>query len=288
MGLGDGFIVIVLLLFNIYSVTELLGYEPHEMIGKTLYKFVHPNDILHIQNSHQMCKYLNVEKVKVKPFIYYYLITIFPPFLQSVLAKGQATTRYFRLLHKNGGWSWIQSQASVLAKRSSANGGSHSIVCVNYALSEREATGLCLNETQCAAQIGDIRSDLKKPSCSVPVQNVLGSAGSISCEKLYKQQPLHFGDFYPTSLAHAHLQMADIRPVRRPLSTGSSASSQSTNSYSSHTDCAPELCDTIFDDIAKLLYGAGDDQSGECLRSQPSDASYFAEMCGDESSLWWA
>lgn len=39
-------------------VSQLTGYEPQDLIEKTLYQYVHAADILHIRYSHQMRKSL--------------------------------------------------------------------------------------------------------------------------------------------------------------------------------------------------------------------------------------
>lgn len=45
------------LLLFIFSVKELTGYDPQDLIEKTLYHYVHGCDILHLRESHQICKY---------------------------------------------------------------------------------------------------------------------------------------------------------------------------------------------------------------------------------------
>lgn len=37
-------------------MAQLTGYEPQELVDKTLYQYVHAGDILHLRYSHQMCK----------------------------------------------------------------------------------------------------------------------------------------------------------------------------------------------------------------------------------------
>lgn len=40
-----------------YRVSQLTGFEPQDLIEKTLYQYVHASDIHHIRHSHLMCKY---------------------------------------------------------------------------------------------------------------------------------------------------------------------------------------------------------------------------------------
>lgn len=60
--------------------------------------------------------------------------------------KGQVTTKYYRFLTKSGGWTWVQSYATVVHNTRSSR--PHCIVSVNYVLSQKEAKDLLLNEVQ--------------------------------------------------------------------------------------------------------------------------------------------
>jgi single-minded len=60
--------------------------------------------------------------------------------------KGQVTTKYYRFMTKNGGWTWVQSYATVVHNTRSSR--PHCIVSVNYVLSSKEAKDLLLNEVQ--------------------------------------------------------------------------------------------------------------------------------------------
>lgn len=42
--------------FGRFSVQQLTGYAPQELIDKTLYKFVHASDAMHVRDSHMICK----------------------------------------------------------------------------------------------------------------------------------------------------------------------------------------------------------------------------------------
>ena len=59
-----------------------------------------------------------------------YAITILSFF--SVLAKGQASSMYYRFMSKNGGWVWVQSYLTIV--HNSRSSRPHCIVSVNYAL----------------------------------------------------------------------------------------------------------------------------------------------------------
>ncbi|XP_018396437.1 PREDICTED: single-minded homolog 2 [Cyphomyrmex costatus] len=102
------------LIFLDARVTPLTGYEPPDLIEKTLYHYVHACDILQLRHAHHV-----------------------------LLRKGQVTTRYYRFLTKTGGWVWMQSYVTIV--HNSRSSRPHCIVSVNYVLTATENTGLILN-----------------------------------------------------------------------------------------------------------------------------------------------
>ncbi|XP_077198792.1 single-minded homolog 2 isoform X2 [Paroedura picta] len=105
------------LIFLDSRVTELTGYEPQDLIEKTLYHHVHGCDAFHLRYAHHL-----------------------------LLVKGQVTTKYYRLLSKNGGWVWVQSYATIV--HNSRSSRPHCIVSVNYVLTEIEYKELQLSLDQ--------------------------------------------------------------------------------------------------------------------------------------------
>ncbi|CAG5136658.1 unnamed protein product, partial [Candidula unifasciata] len=93
------------LIFLDARVAALTGYEPQDLIEKTLYHYIHACDILHMRYAHH-----------------------------TLLLKGQVTTRYYRFMAKDGGWVWMQSYATIV--HNSRSSRPHCIVSVNYVLSE--------------------------------------------------------------------------------------------------------------------------------------------------------
>ncbi|KAJ8985763.1 hypothetical protein NQ317_014416 [Molorchus minor] len=112
------------LIFLDARVAQLTGYEPQDLIEKTLYHYVHGSDILALRYSHH-----------------------------QLLHKGQVTTKYYRFLCKGGGWVWMQSYATIV--HNSRSSRPHCIVSVNYVLSDFEVKELILNLAQ-----GPPRDDL--------------------------------------------------------------------------------------------------------------------------------
>lgn len=103
---------------------QLTGYEPQDLLEKTLYKYVHGADALGLRYTHQL-----------------------------LLQKGQAATKYYRLLSKSGGWIWVHSYATIV--HNSRSSRPHCIVCINYVLTEAEASRLQLDVEQTGTVYGD-------------------------------------------------------------------------------------------------------------------------------------
>ncbi|XP_012234285.1 protein single-minded isoform X2 [Linepithema humile] len=102
------------LIFLDARVAQLTGYDPPDLIEKTLYHYVHGCDVLQLRHAHRV-----------------------------LLCKGQVTTRYYRFLTKTGGWVWMQSYVTIV--HNSRSSRPHCIVSVNYVLTATESTGLILN-----------------------------------------------------------------------------------------------------------------------------------------------
>nr|XP_020764027.1 single-minded homolog 1 [Odocoileus virginianus texanus] len=108
------------LIFLDSRVAELTGYEPQDLIEKTLYHHVHGCDTFHLRCAHHL-----------------------------LLVKGQVTTKYYRFLAKRGGWVWVQSYATIV--HNSRSSRPHCVVSVNYVLTDTEYKGLQLSLDQIAA-----------------------------------------------------------------------------------------------------------------------------------------
>ncbi|CAH8870775.1 unnamed protein product [Trichobilharzia szidati] len=101
------------LIFLEGRITQITGFQPQELVDKTLYQLVHAADVGSLKHSHEI-----------------------------LLTKGQVTTPYYRLLNKSGGWIWIQSYATIV--HNSRSSRPNCIVSVNYLLSELEFSEYCL------------------------------------------------------------------------------------------------------------------------------------------------
>ncbi|XP_045503905.1 protein trachealess isoform X1 [Colias croceus] len=88
-------------------VQELLGYTAEELTGKNMYALCHGEDANKLRKCHV-----------------------------DLMNKGQVLTHYYRIMNKLGGYTWMQTCATVVC--SSKNAEEQNIICVNYVISGRE------------------------------------------------------------------------------------------------------------------------------------------------------
>ncbi|KAM9469675.1 hypoxia inducible factor 1 subunit alpha, like isoform 2-T2 [Clarias gariepinus] len=110
-------------------VTELVGYHPNDLIGRSAYDFFHALDFDHLTRS-----------------------------LHVLLSKGQVCTSRYRFLAKNGGFVWTETQATVLYNSKTSQ--PEAVVCLNFILSAVE-------EADVVFSIEQTRSDLMQDKLSV-------------------------------------------------------------------------------------------------------------------------
>ncbi|KAG8443635.1 hypothetical protein GDO86_008979 [Hymenochirus boettgeri] len=98
-------------------ITELIGYHPEELIGRSAYEFYHALDSESMTKSHQ-----------------------------NLCAKGQVVSGQYRMLAKHGGYLWVETQGTVIYN--TRNSQPQCIVCVNYVLSEIEKNNVVFSMDQ--------------------------------------------------------------------------------------------------------------------------------------------
>nr|NP_001165655.1 hypoxia-inducible factor 1-alpha [Xenopus laevis]Q9I8A9.1 RecName: Full=Hypoxia-inducible factor 1-alpha; Short=HIF-1-alpha; Short=HIF1-alpha [Xenopus laevis]CAB96628.1 hypoxia inducible factor 1 alpha [Xenopus laevis] len=114
-------------------VTELVGYEPDELLGRSVYEYYHALDSDHLTKPNY-----------------------------NMFTKGQVTTGQYRMLAKKGGYVWVETQATVIYN--SKNSQPQCIVCVNYVLSEVVEKDLILSLGQTASVLIPVESqEIKMP-----------------------------------------------------------------------------------------------------------------------------
>ncbi|XP_052469590.1 endothelial PAS domain-containing protein 1b isoform X2 [Carassius gibelio] len=98
-------------------VTELMGYSPEDLLGRSAYEFYHALDSESVTKSHQ-----------------------------NLCTKGQAVSAQYRMLAKTGGYVWVETQGTVIYN--SRNSQPQCIVCVNYVLSDVEEKSMIFSTDQ--------------------------------------------------------------------------------------------------------------------------------------------
>ncbi|KAA0720175.1 Endothelial PAS domain-containing protein 1 [Triplophysa tibetana] len=93
------------------SVVKLIGFRDSKLFGQSVYQYYHPSDCQKLRNAY-IC----------------------------LLSKGQVSTGKYRLLHRQGGYVWAETDASVVCN--SDTGAPESVVCINYILSGVEQASL--------------------------------------------------------------------------------------------------------------------------------------------------
>ncbi|KAH9376144.1 hypothetical protein HPB48_012464 [Haemaphysalis longicornis] len=108
-------------------VADLLDYSPEDLAGRNLYTLVHGQDVQKLRKCHV-----------------------------DLMNKGQVMSGYYRLMNKNGGFTWMQTCATVICNNK--NSEEQSIICVNYVLSGVEYEH-CVMDCSQLRGMGDIKPD---------------------------------------------------------------------------------------------------------------------------------
>uniref|UniRef100_A0A1A8C7T3 Hypoxia-inducible factor 1-alpha n=1 Tax=Nothobranchius kadleci TaxID=1051664 RepID=A0A1A8C7T3_NOTKA len=95
-------------------ITELMGYDPEDLLNRSVYEYYHALDSDHLTKTHH-----------------------------HLFAKGQVTTGQYRMLAKRGGFVWVETQATVIYNNK--NSQPQCVVCVNFVLSGIQEDKLILS-----------------------------------------------------------------------------------------------------------------------------------------------
>ncbi|XP_049726464.1 endothelial PAS domain-containing protein 1 isoform X2 [Elephas maximus indicus] len=98
-------------------ITELIGYHPEELLGRSAYEFYHALDSENMTKSHQ-----------------------------NLCTKGQVVSGQYRMLAKHGGYVWLETQGTVIYNP--RNLQPQCITCVNYVLSDIEKNDVVFSMDQ--------------------------------------------------------------------------------------------------------------------------------------------
>ncbi|XP_027023244.2 hypoxia inducible factor 1 subunit alpha a isoform X2 [Tachysurus fulvidraco] len=100
-------------------VTQLLGYDPEDLLQHSVYEFYHVLDSDSLNKTHH-----------------------------NLFVKGQACTGQYRMLVKGGGFVWVETQATVIYNNK--NSQPQCVICLNYVLSGVEEAELVFSLHQSA------------------------------------------------------------------------------------------------------------------------------------------
>ncbi|XP_014663091.1 PREDICTED: hypoxia-inducible factor 1-alpha-like isoform X2 [Priapulus caudatus] len=115
--------------FTDSRVSNLLGYCDSDLSNKSMYEFHHAMDSEHLTRS-----------------------------FRNLFAKGQTTTGQYRFLAKMGGYSWVQTQATIIYNQCTQK--PQCVVCVNHVLSGVEEKETIIAVAQQKAQQEDFHQVL--------------------------------------------------------------------------------------------------------------------------------
>uniref|UniRef100_A0A3B3D6R3 Hypoxia-inducible factor 1-alpha n=1 Tax=Oryzias melastigma TaxID=30732 RepID=A0A3B3D6R3_ORYME len=109
-------------------ITELMGYDPEDLLNRSIYEYYHALDSDHLTKTHH-----------------------------NLFAKGQVCTGRYRMLAKSGGFVWVETQATVIYNNK--NSQPQCVVCVNFVLSGIQEEKLIMS----LDQIEDVKSVKEEP-----------------------------------------------------------------------------------------------------------------------------
>merc|ERR1719192_1334104 len=110
------------------KVCDLLDYSADDLTGKSMYSLVHAADVHKIKQTH-------VDLIK----------------------KGQVMSNYYRLMNRQGGYTWMQICATLVCN--TKNSDEQSIICVNYVLSGSQYSSVVMASEQVDQPQMQIKSD---------------------------------------------------------------------------------------------------------------------------------
>uniref|UniRef100_A0A3P9NHV6 Endothelial PAS domain protein 1b n=1 Tax=Poecilia reticulata TaxID=8081 RepID=A0A3P9NHV6_POERE len=131
--------------------------------------------------------------MKFSYLLYIYIIYIYiSTFFSAVCSKGQAVSGQYRMLAKNGGYVWVETQGTVIYN--SRNSQAQCIMCINYVLSDVEEKSVIFSLEQTEALF-------KPPNMSSFFTTEGASKNAESGASLYKKfktEPEDLAQLAPT------------------------------------------------------------------------------------------
>ncbi|XP_053476801.1 endothelial PAS domain-containing protein 1b [Ictalurus furcatus] len=173
-------------------VTQLMGYNPEDLLGRSVYEFYHALDSESVTRSHQ-----------------------------NLCTKGQAVSGHYRMLAKHGGFVWVETQGTVIY--SSRNSQPQCIVCVNYVLSDIEEKSTIFSKDQTESllktNMSSFFSKARSPMAS-ETSSALFTKFKEEPEDLNHLAPTPGDDFIPLDFGHPSFEeypmCSKVSPMHPP------------------------------------------------------------------------
>ncbi|RWS31803.1 protein trachealess-like isoform X5 [Leptotrombidium deliense] len=130
-------------------IQDLLDYSTDEVTGRNLYSLIHGQDVVHLRKCHL-----------------------------DLIHKGQVMSKYYRIINKNGGYTWVQTCATLICSNNGSNKNSsnstnneeqeQSIITINYVISGIEFEDVIMDASQLPTGITSSASTPPLPSKGSP------------------------------------------------------------------------------------------------------------------------
>ncbi|KAM8769286.1 hypoxia inducible factor 1 subunit alpha, like isoform 2-T2 [Acanthopagrus schlegelii] len=203
-------------------VTELVGYKPEDLIGRSAYEFHHALDSDHVNKS-----------------------------LHTLLSKGQVNTRHYRFLTNSGGFVWAETQATILY--SSKTSQPEAVVCLNFILSAVEQPDVVFSVEQIRSGQAELCSPEKSEVCDPERESLSSSSQTEDAASNRSSADVPLKDFVELSFLSASAEKNPqdfctpqlrqlLTPIFDPI-TPPPSSSSSSSSPASSADLEPSSCE---------------------------------------------
>ncbi|XP_069679855.1 hypoxia-inducible factor 1-alpha-like isoform X2 [Periplaneta americana] len=141
-------------------IGEFLGYNPEELLGKSVYEYHHALDSEAVEKG-----------------------------FKSLFSKGQCETGVYRFLAKNGGYVWVLTQATLIYG-SKTGQKPHSVVCVNFVVSGIEHKDEVYSCSQLTSSEQLVEPDVKPiVSTNDVIVPTIVSRPQVVTAKIFAQAP---------------------------------------------------------------------------------------------------
>uniref|UniRef100_A0AAQ5ZAU2 Hypoxia-inducible factor 1-alpha n=1 Tax=Amphiprion ocellaris TaxID=80972 RepID=A0AAQ5ZAU2_AMPOC len=175
-------------------ITELMGYDPEDLLNRSVYEYYHALDSDHLTKTHH-----------------------------NLFAKGQVSTGQYRMLAKKGGFVWVETQATVIYN--SKNSQPQCVVCVNFVL--RYYYSGCFCELDVIKLFTQLKAEPEALTLLAPAAGDTIIPLDFTCPdseiQLLKDVPLYNDVMLPSTSDKLAMPLSPL-PPSEPLSVSSTAS----------------------------------------------------------------